>query len=372
MKINERPFDQIISTVVFKIAEVCNFACPYCFMFSGKNKNAQIRQPLVSKKIIVETVQCLEEYLRRDIGIKRLEVILHGGEPLLLGPERMIFLLEQFQRLPQVRMSMQTNGSLIDENWIKIFEKYGLSVGVSLDGYPEIQNKTKTKTGESSYEKIVAGFKLLLNSKVGDIFRGVLCVIDLNADPEKIFEHFLTLGIKKMDFLLPLRNPFFPMGYQADKLEYFYWLKKIFDSYIKMDDPSIQIRLFDSIIEQLIGSNNPMCTIRHSALDMLTIDTDGSIQLIDDLRICGNSFVELGLKVKKNELNDFFSQRKVLALYQAEKELPEKCVKCKYLNVCGSGGHAFRYTGEEKYNAPSIYCEETYQLIEYIESMIYE
>ena len=115
-----------------------------------------------------------------------------------------------------------------------------------------------------------------------------------------------------------------------------------------------------------------MCSIRHSGLDMLTIDTDGSIQLVDDLRICGDGFVELGLNVQKNKLVDFFDHSKVKALHQSEVNLPEQCVSCDYLNICGSGGHAFRHTGKDTYDAPSIYCRETIQLIEHIKASIYE
>ncbi|MBT5338148.1 radical SAM protein [Candidatus Falkowbacteria bacterium] len=371
MKINERAYDKIISTVVFKVTEVCNMACPHCFMFSGPDNSFNKKPPIISSAMIEKVCQRLTEYVKEN-KVEQLEVVLHGGEPLILGLEKLDYILTNLNKIPGVGVSMQTNGTLINDEFIELFNKHKLKVGISLDGGPDVQNKSKMKSGEDSYNNIVRGLKQLQAKADPACFRGLLCVIDSKSDPLELYDHFLQLGVKKVDFLLPLRNPHNPFGYNENKSEYFDWLKPIFEKYLAMDDPEVSIRIFDSIIDLLIGSNEPMCSIRHSGLDMLTIDTDGSIQLVDDLRICGDGFVELGLNVQKNKLVDFFDHSKVKALHQSEVNLPEQCVSCDYLNICGSGGHAFRHTGKDTYDAPSIYCRETIQLIEHIKASIYE
>ncbi len=369
MRIDERPFDKVLSTIVWKVTETCNMACPYCFMFSSKDKSYRNKPKRVSAKTIDSVVSRINEYVIEH-EISFLDITLHGGEPLLLGKQSMKYLLVKLSSIKNISINIQTNATLLDEEYIEIFLDNNVNISISLDGYPEIQNKSKLKTGQESYSAIINGLKLLVDSKY-DIFKGVLCVIDLNASPLRVYEHMLDLGIHSMDFLLPLRNHKTPLGYSIEQDDYYRWLKQIFDKYLYDDNELLSIRILDSIIDLLIGSNEPMCSIRHSAVDMLTIDTDGSIQLIDDLRICGNNFVELGLTTFSDRLDSFFSHSKVLNLYKHEQRLPEKCTRCHYLNICGSGGHAFRYNGDNSFDMPSIYCTDTYKVIEHIEDSIY-
>ena len=371
MRIDERPFDKILSTIVWKVTEICNMACSYCFMYKSLDKSFKNKPQVISREVIENVTERIEEYVLEH-SIENLDITLHGGEPLLLGKEKFRYLLDSLSSISGITVNLQTNATLIDEDFIDIFENYKVNIGVSLDGYPEIQNRTKMKNGKDSYSAIKNGLCKIIDKQRNQLFKGILCVVNLDASPLNVYKHFLELGASNIEFLLPLRNHNTPNNYHADRCDYFNWLKPIIDKYIGDDDDSISIRLFDSIIDLLIGSEEPMCTIRHSAVDMLTIDTDGSIQLIDDLRICGNNFVDLGYTTFDKKLVSFFDHPKVLNLYNHEKNLPAKCNECKYLKICGSGGHAFRYKGNSSFNAPSIYCADTYKMIEYIESNIYE
>jgi uncharacterized protein len=241
---------------------------------------------------------------------------------------------------------------------------------MSLDGYPQIQNLRPLKSGGSSHEAIIKGLNklsLLPQSK----FKGILCVMDLRANPQEVYDHFLSLGIRRMDFLFPLRNHANNQGYADGMTHYYEWLAPIVTRYFEDDSDSIEIRLIDSIVELLIGSDSPMCAIEGSAIDMLTVDTDGSIQLIDDLRAISDGYVDLGLNIKTHKLSAFFDTDKVKDLYSAETHLPPRCMTCKWLRVCGSGGHAFRWTGNN-YSRPSIYCRDICNLIKLVASHIYE
>lgn len=371
MLINERPFDKVISTVVWKVSETCNLNCPYCFMFNSLDKSFVSKPKIISKSTIYDTINRIKEYIESEKP-ELFDITIHGGEPLLIGVDKLRLIFSSLDKIRGVSLNIQTNGTLLNKDHINLFDEFGINVGVSLDGYPIIQNKTKTISGQDSYPYIIQGMKKLSTLHNHELFKGVLCVIDLNACPEMLYDHFLSLGIKNIDFLLPLRNHHTPLYYSHLKTEYYEWLKPIFLRYIDDDDDSISIRLFDSIIDLLIGSSEPMCSIRHSAMDIINIDTDGSIQLVDDLRICGDGFVDLELNVESNALVDFFNTNKVKKLYSYEINLPSKCKKCEYLNICGSGGHAFRYKGDNSFDEVSIYCQDTIKLISLIKEHIYE
>jgi len=269
-----------------------------------------------------------------------------------------------------VSLNIQTNATLISEEHLALFRNFPIRIGTSLDGYPEVQNTRPMKNGMGSYEAIVKGLQTLLTLPDGQ-FKGVLCVMDTDSDPRRVFEHFLALGIRRMDFLFPLRNHWQDQGYCDGMHLYFDWLAPILQMYVEDDSDQVEIRLFDSIVELLVGSDAPMCSVEGSAIDMLTIDTDGSIQLIDDLRVLGDGYVDLGLSISSHPLSSFFDSAKVTELYQAELQLPSRCRTCKWRRVCGSGGHAFRWTGSG-YDRPSIYCRDIYNLIEAIAEHVYE
>jgi len=374
VNISSRPVDQKLGSIILKVANACNLACPYCFMFRSVDRSYQSRPRLMTPEVIRQATQRIREHIRTH-DIDELELIIHGGEPLLLGHKRLEFLLEELSGLrdsSKVSVSIQTNGSLLSMQSIRMFEEHDVKVGVSLDGYPELQNKTKLATGGDSYPAIFRGIQLLQEELGPQHFRGLLAVIDLEGDPVRVYDHFLELGIKRMDFLLPLRNHKYPIGYDPESKAYFCWLQQLFDRYFQDDDETIEIRIFDSIIDLLLGAQLPMCSIRHSALDILVIETSGSIELVDDLRICGNDFTNLGLNVQSNTLAQFFDTRRFSELLLAERHLPTTCRTCKHLNVCGSGGHAFRYGADDTWNHPSIYCEDTAALIQHIADAIFE
>lgn len=370
MRIDERPYDRELSTVVWKVTETCTMDCPYCFMFHSLDTSFRAKPKIISRASVDKVLFRLREYMEASTR-RRTLVTLHGGEPLLVGKDLLAYVLTGLTAISGIDISIQTNGTLLDSEFASLLGQFPLSVGVSLDGYPEIQNKSRLRNGKPSYPAITRGIKRLLEEGSEGTFKGVLCVVDLEGDPVKTYRHFLELGAKSMEFLLPLRNHHTPAGYAPGRDDYFQWLRPIFRDYFDADDDTISIRLFDSIIDLLIGSEETMCSIRHSAVDMLTIDTDGSIQLIDDLRICGDRFVELGLNVEHHRLDDFFDSPKVHALWKAEVQLPYRCANCKYLDICGSGGHAFRYSGDGSFDRPSIYCTDTRELIAEIENQIY-
>ncbi len=372
--IANRAQDRVLSMVILKISGTCNLACPYCFMFRSVDQSHLQRPKRMSEAVIDQVAGRLLEYIQRN-KLTELEVVLHGGEPLLLGAQHLNYVLSKLAGLAEacnIGISMQTNATLVEPPLLELLRKYRVRVGVSLDGPPAVQNRVKTRGGEESYPHIVRGLAQIQSALGPELFRGLLCVVDVDADPVEVYRHFLTLGVKRMDFLLPLRNYKYLLGYEPTTKRYYHWLKRVFDTYITDDDDTVEIRLFDSIIDLLLGAEAPMCSVRHSALDILVIETNGSIELVDDLRICGDNFPFLGLNVADNPIDDFFDTLKVREAASAERQLPEMCDRCLHLHICGSGGHAFRFGPDATYNHPSISCEDLRALIDHVRDSIFE
>ncbi len=98
MRIDERPFDKILSTIVWKVTEICNMACSYCFMYKSLDKSFKNKPQVISREVIENVTERIEEYVL-DHSIENLDITLHGGEPLLLGKEKFRYLLHDFRPL---------------------------------------------------------------------------------------------------------------------------------------------------------------------------------------------------------------------------------------------------------------------------------
>jgi uncharacterized protein len=145
--------------VIIKIAERCNLACSYCYYFFMGDDSYKDRDAIMK----CEQFPLVAEYLREgvlDLGIKKVQVVFHGGEPTLMRAREFRILAAQIRdnlsSICQLSFSMQTNGYHLTRDWEDALEEFKVSVGVSLDG-PEAYNDRfrVTHKGKGSHEKIV-------------------------------------------------------------------------------------------------------------------------------------------------------------------------------------------------------------------------
>lgn len=149
--------------VILKVAERCNIACTYCYFFDPRNTDFESRPPLIS----VETIDHVAAYLlnaARRHQLKVIQIDLHGGEPLLMKRDRFDDMCRRLTRTLQpvvdLRISLQTNGMLLDDLWTDLLVKHGVFVGVSLDGPPEVHDLRRIDhDGRGTYVRVVEGLK---------------------------------------------------------------------------------------------------------------------------------------------------------------------------------------------------------------------
>lgn len=114
-------------TVILKMSERCNLNCSYCYFFNGKDQSYKQRPAFISDKNIDSLIHFLKQGAV-DLSIKKVVFGFHGGEPLLFGKEKFAKLCSELKlkllNVVQVSFSVQTNGLLLDEEWLKIFTKY--------------------------------------------------------------------------------------------------------------------------------------------------------------------------------------------------------------------------------------------------------
>ena len=128
-------------TFIIKPTYSCNLRCKYCYLSNETKRQSKLFDLEFAKRIIDQMKQMLQVKPRRKITI-----IWHGGEPMLWGINnyRAIFayMRQEFAGY-EVQNSMQTNLSLVNDEWIDLFLQYNVRVGFSLDGTADIHSQQR-------------------------------------------------------------------------------------------------------------------------------------------------------------------------------------------------------------------------------------
>jgi uncharacterized protein len=303
-----------------------------------------------------------------------MEIVLHGGEPTLLGLKRfkkIIVTIKENLSDYLKGLAIQTNATLITEEWAELFAQYDIAVGVSLDGSPSTHDAHRVDhRGRGSYSKVVNGLKIL--QKIG-LNPGILCVVNPKESGAEVYKHFRNLGIKTIDFLLP--------DVSHNNKNYFYrdigdgavydYLKSAFDAWLIEDKPDVHVRIFNSLILHLLNPNMHDGLFDGQILNYLIIETNGDIETLDALRVCQHGISGSNLNVKTHNLSDI----KIGAplVYQAMTTgfpLCDKCISCSEKIICNGGYLPHRYAKENGFNNPSVWCDDIYSFIQHAREQI--
>jgi uncharacterized protein len=260
--------------------------------------------------------------------------------------------------LKELTLSIQTNGVLIDKEWIEIFKQFDLNVGISVDGPPEYHDKYRVDhKGRGSSQKIEQSIRLLQD--LGKDF-GILSVIDPAFEPELIYDYFVKkLNVKAFDILIPDftndRTPPYP------STAYGNFIVKLFHIWIRNDDPTVKIRLLNSYLNVFLGTSSLIYWIGTqviSDLHLLTIRADGDLYPTDELMSTDPSTVTYtNMNVATHSLRECFQAPIFAELTETFNHAPDGCCKCLWEKVCSGGGVTNRFSKLNRFNNPSVYCE---------------
>lgn len=313
----------------------------------------------------------IQQSLRQDAGFA---IVLHGGEPLLLGYDGLYQLISNLRsNLDEKRypISIQTNGSLITTNLLNLFSDFRVSVSVSIDG-PKVANDLGRidLRGKSTFLKTVGGIEYLMSHPDKDfLFAGTLTVIQPSTSAINTYEFLKNIGSPNMDFLMQDGNhDKLPVGKESFySTEYGDWISDLFQCYVK--DPSpVPIRFFDDIIRLLLGGVSTKEGHGIEPFGILIIETDGEIRKNDTLR---SSFDGADLfinrwNISNTEIYSVLNSQEFSDYSKIQVPISGTCSSCGYFSVCGGGMPLYRWSEKHGYNAPSVYCKDHIKIIDII------
>jgi uncharacterized protein len=370
-----------IHTLVVKIASRCNLNCTYCYMYN-KGDTTFLQQP---KVISDETIDQLIKKILLHCETHKLEIftiVLHGGEPLLAGMEKIKYFVEKAAQYSEgknitIKFTIQTNGLLLTAGWCRFLSFYKIRLSISLDGVKEINDKFRVDhAGKGSYDKILKAVQIA-NLHYTLQPPSILSVLDINNNPVKALDHIVAIGAKSVDFLLPASNykdlpPKPTHGLFVNSLTpYGDWLSALYD-HLKTIPPEKRpiIKLFHNLIAKIMGAEILSDIIGDDENHVLVIETNGDIEPIDMLKICGNGFTKGNINISSHTLDDAFSLKLAALYYNSHNILCEKCRACPILELCGSGFIVHRYAEANEFNNPTVYCKDYIKFITHIQTDI--
>lgn len=370
-----------IHTLVVKVASRCNLNCTYCYMYNKGDSSFKIQPKVISDDVIDAILKEVVEHCRQN-ELTKFDIVLHGGEPLLAGRKKIQFFIDKAREITTetgicFNFSVQTNGLLLTKEWCEFFNINSISLGISIDGAREVNDRFRIDhKGKGSYDRIVKAIELANNHYTYEDL-GLLSVLDVNSDPIDSFNHLLSLGVDSIEFLIPDHNyadlPVRPtQGKFVDsETPYGDWIITMYDHWNSLsEDQKPSIRLFSNLILKFCGIVISSDLIGNENNHVLVIETNGDIEPIDSLKICGENFTKGDVNITESSLDDAFSLNLANLYYGENDSISEKCNKCPIFEYCGSGFIAHRYSKQNGLKNPTIYCKDYIKFISHIQSSL--
>ena len=271
------PFAKPLYVMVKPVGAVCNLACEYCYYLEKANLYKENPKHVMSDEL-------LEKFIDEYINSQTMPQVLftwHGGETLmrpLSFYKKAIELQKKYARGRTIDNCIQTNGTMLTDEWCEFFHENNWLVGVSIDGPQEFHDEyRKNKMGKPSFVKVMQGINLL--KKHGVEWNAMAVVNDFNADyPLDFYNFFKEIDCHYIQFapiverIVSHQDGRHLASLAEDKEgaladfsvspeQWGNFLCTIFDEWVKEDVGNYFIQIFDSTLANWMGEQPGVCTM---------------------------------------------------------------------------------------------------------------
>ena len=313
----------------------CNLACRYCYYLGKASLDAEGLPSRMPEDL-------LEDYIVQHLDASPDQVVRfswHGGEPTVLGLDcfRRIVDMQRRHR-PSDRLianGLQTNGTLLDPDWCAFLAAEGFSVGLSLDGPRELNDRHRlTRNLEPTFDTTMRGYELLRRHRVPT---DILCVVSAQnvGRPAEVFGFFKQIGASHVTFLpLVERRPDAESGVSPDTVPAQAWgefLCQVFEEWVSRDIGRIKVQVIEEAARTAFGQEHSLCIFRPECGDIPVLERNGDLyscdHFVDPEHRLGN--------IRRTPLSDLLEGPAQRAFGQAKLEgLPRVCRDCDVREMC--------------------------------------
>ncbi|GEA59115.1 anaerobic sulfatase maturase [Vibrio comitans] len=337
------------------IGAVCNIDCSYCYYLGKKEL---LNYSKTDSEIM--SGDRLEAYVKQYIEAQNTPEIIfswHGGEPTLLGVdyfERVVELQKKYcPEYSTITNDIQTNATLLNDDWCQFFKRNEFVVGVSIDGPEHIHNRYRTnRAGRGTFKQTWRGIQLLKKHKVK--FATLTCVNDLvSTHPIEVYRFLRDeVSPSQMQFIpvvdkldAPIKGKWHSYGamsiipvstqivtpWSLAAEQWGEFLIAVFNEWLAKDFGKVFIPYFDNFFAVWAGQQSSMCTLSEICGKGLAVEPNGDVYSCDHYVF---EQFKLG-NFEQNELKKLaFSQRQQDFGFAKQKSLPKQCMACGYKFAC--------------------------------------
>ncbi|WP_433463695.1 FxsB family cyclophane-forming radical SAM/SPASM peptide maturase [Spirillospora sp. CA-128828] len=355
---------------ILKISSRCNLACDYCYVYEAADQSWRSQPKRMPAEVLRGAVARIARHAETH-RLKEIEVVLHGGEPLLAGVDYIDFAAREIRAaIPcAVRIGMVTNGVLLTDRALPVLDAHDIGVSVSVDGDREGHDRHRRYAdGRGSHAVVARGLDRLAG-RYRHLYRGVLCTVDTANDPVAVYEDLLRTGPPKINFLLPHGTWSAPPPGRdpgSDDTPYADWLIDVFDRWYGSPARETGIRFFEEIMHLILGGQSRSESIGLSPVALVVVDTDGTIQQVDTLKSSFSGAPRTGFTVTGHDFDEVLGHPGIVARQIGRSALCVECLACPVRDICGAGHYPHRYRAGRGFHNPSVYCRDLMKIIDHI------
>ena len=315
----------------------CNMRCSYCFyadeMTHREVPMFDMMSDATMESLIKKTLEYAED--RCDFGFQ-------GGEPTLAGLDffrRFADLCDRYNtKNVRISFALQTNGLLIDEQWVRFFRERNFLIGLSLDGPAQIHDWNRFDTGNHSVFNRV--MKTAERLKAGKVDFNTLTVVTRQTARhiQKVYSFFMKNGLLYQQYipcLDPIGQPRGEMPYSLRPAEYGKFLCTLFDLWLsdRLAGRFVYIRYFENLAGMIQGHAPESCEMCGHCTAQYVAEADGSMYpcdfyMTDEYRI-GN--------ISTDSFADLEQSPKRIQFVNQSLPVSADCRSCSYARICHGG-----------------------------------
>ena len=373
------PFARPLYVMLKPAGSLCNLRCKYCYYLE---KNALYTE----QKNHVISDEMLDKFIREYIEAQTSPDVLfcwHGGETLMRPISfyrRAIELQRKYARGRRIDNTIQTNATMLTDEWCEFFRENNFLVGVSIDGPQEFHDEyRRTATGKPTFHKVMQGIRLLNKHNVE--WNALAVVNDFNADyPLEFYNFFKDIGCHYIQFT-PIverrieRNDGLSLApgmeeggelvdFSVTPEQWGKFLCTIFDDWVRHDVGTYFIQIFDATLANWAGVQPGLCSLAKECGHAGVMEFNGDVYSCDHFvypeHLLGNINEKTITEMMYGEKQREFAKLK-------HELLPQQCRECPVEFACHGECPKNRFT-RDKYGNPGLnyLCKGYRQFFEHV------
>lgn len=360
------PFARPLYVMLKPVGAACNLACNYCYYLEKSNLYKHQPKRQMSEEL-------LERFVKDYIEAQTMNEVVftwHGGEPTLRPLsfyQKAVELQKKYAGGRIIHNSLQTNGTLLTDEWCRFLKANNWLVGISIDGPEAFHDRYRRDSqGRPSWQKVMEGIRLLQH--YGVEWNAMAVVNRYNADhPQAFYRFFKSIGCQYIQFTpIVERNVQHADGrhlasindatdapvtdFSVTPEQWGSFLCGLFDEWVKQDIGRVFVQIFDSMLANWVGVAPGSCIYAKECGHAGVMEYNGDVYSCDHFVFpqykLGNINEHTLIEMLYGEKQRRFSQLKY-------NRLPRQCKECRWAFACHGECPKNRFVND-RYGNPGL------------------